>query len=68
LEKIEGIIIKTNIGQILNKVYLGNFKKQWQFWTELGLAINIYLKIYKSDKGDYHKIGLIIKECAAFLY
>jgi hypothetical protein len=32
------------------------------------VAIRVYLKIYKSDRGDYNTIGLVIKECAAFLY
>lgn len=57
-----------NIGQILNKIYLGYYHNQTHFWAELGLAIRNYLKIYPNDESDYRRIGITIMECAIFLY
>lgn len=61
MEKLKGIITRINIGQILNKIYLGFYKHHQIFWNEIGLAINNYINIYGEDKGDYHIVGLTIK-------
>lgn len=68
LEKQCGITSSINIGQIINKVYLGYYKRYAHFWEELGRAINNFLSIYPPDKGDFNILGETIKECAIFTY
>lgn len=46
LEKARGITNRINIGQVLNKIYLGFYKGYFLFWQELGTAINNYLIVY----------------------
>jgi hypothetical protein len=65
---MRGITNRINIGQVLNKIYLGFYKNQFLFWQELGLAINNYLNVYTENKGDYSVVGQTIRECLIFLY
>lgn len=58
----------VGISQILNRVYLGFYKAAPEFWREVGAALNNYLKAYPPDKGDFHTVGLVMRDAAILLY
>ena len=37
---------RSNVGQVLNRIYLGLYQHHSKFWSELGIALNDFLQTY----------------------
>ena len=50
-----------DLGTIINKIYLDIYKKEGEFWNDVGLVIKNCLLFNKEETSDLHILGLTLR-------